>query len=116
MTPRVSLEDILLAIQRVKRIGVRDLKGRGQHANVRQARLLFHFVASQCFGFTSTEIAQVIGRDKTTVSDVVKKLCAETRVSPNLVDQVEDLAVAMREQRLSSATSLSPTIHAQGAR
>ena len=109
MTSPVSINDVLLAVQRVTHVGVRDVKGRGQSVNVREARLLAYFVASQCFSYSFAAIARRIGRDHTTVSATVKKFVASRRFDPGLIDHVEDAAVviaaARREGRVNYAGS-----------
>jgi hypothetical protein len=84
-----TLDDILLAVQRVTRIGVRDLRGDGQSANVREARLLFYFVAHQCFGKISANIAKTVQRHKDTVRQQVALMLKTPRFSTELVDAVE---------------------------
>jgi len=84
-----TLDDILLAVQRVTRIGVRDIKGDGQSANVREARLLFYFVAHQCFGRLTSEIAKKAERHKDTVRQQVALLRKTPRFSTDIVDAVE---------------------------
>lgn len=117
MTSPVTIDDILLAVQRITHIGVRDIKGRGRTANVREARLLAYFVSSQCFSYSFAAIARRIGRDHTTVSAMVKKLVASRRFDPSLIDRVEDaatvIAAARREGRANYAGS---PIYAEGGR
>jgi hypothetical protein len=84
-----TLDDILLAVQRVTRTGVRDIKGDGQSANVRDARLLFYFVAHQCFEKLSANIAKKVERHKDTVRQQVAMMLKTPRFSTDLIDAVE---------------------------
>jgi len=104
---RVSINDILLAVQRVTRVGVRDLKFDGQSPHIREARVLVYFVASQCFDKSFSEIAEAMGRDRTTVAGTIKKRLHCTRFDPALIDQVEDAAEAIADARLAGRPDYS---------
>lgn len=95
MTHAVTIDDVLFAVQRVTHIGVRDLKGRGQSANVREARLLAYFVATQCFNISCAAVAKAVNRDSSTVAGMVRRMVQVTRFDPQLIDRGEEAAVAI---------------------
>lgn len=103
MTP--TMDDILLAVQRVKRIGVLDIKGSLGAPHVREARLLAYFVASQCFNKSYAVIGKSVGRCESTVAEAVKRMTRQTRFHPELVDAVEDEVARIAQARMTTFSS-----------
>ena len=95
-----TLNDILLAIQNVRRVGVREIRSASREPDVRDARLLFYFVASQCFAKPNAWIAKAVNRSGDTVGEAIRRMTKETAFAPELVDAVEeevDKIVAARQ-------------------
>lgn len=105
MTPHVSIDDILLAVQRVTKTGVREIKNE-RTPRARRVRMLFYFVASQCFDKSHADIALAVGRKPKTVQGMVREMRGYTRFDPELIDQIEEEAEAIYRGRLRSATEL----------
>jgi hypothetical protein len=85
-----TLNDILLAVQTIRGVGARDIRGVSREWRVKEARLLFYFVASQCFAKPYAWIAKAVNRSGDTVGEAVRRMTKETAFPPELVDAVED--------------------------
>jgi chromosomal replication initiation ATPase DnaA len=85
-----TINDILLAIQNIKRVGVREIRSPSREIEVRDARLLFYFVASQCFAKPTVWIAKAVNRSSATVGEAVLRMKRTTAFPPELIDAVED--------------------------
>jgi chromosomal replication initiation ATPase DnaA len=104
MTP--TMDDILLAVQRVKRVGVLDIKGSLGAPHVREARLLAYFVASQCFNKSHVVIGKAVNRSEATVGEAIRRLTRQTRFHPELVDAVEDEVSRILEAKRATFAAL----------
>jgi chromosomal replication initiation ATPase DnaA len=85
-----TLNDILIAVQTLRGVGARDIRGPSRDDRVRYARLLFYFCASQCFAKPTVWIANAVGRSKSTVGEAIRRLTQETSFPPELIDAVEE--------------------------
>src|SRR3990167_1180089 len=106
MTSTVLISDILLATQKVTRVGIRDLKGDGRFPHIQEARNLAYFVACERFYKSCPDVARVMGRDRTSVADMVKKLRAKGP-DAKLVAHIEAEAWAIATARLMGKINYS---------
>jgi hypothetical protein len=100
MSP-VTINDILLAVQKVTRVGIRDLKGDGQFPHIRAARGLACFVAADCFNKSTEAIGRVLGRDAKSVRDVLMRRRRCAILDPDLIDRVEVEALTIASARIA---------------
>jgi hypothetical protein len=85
-----TINDVLLAVQTIRGIGAREIRGPSRDERVREARLLFYFCASQCFAKPTVWIAKAVGRSSATVGEAILRMKRTTAFPPDLVDAVED--------------------------
>lgn len=94
-----TINDILLAVQTLRGVGARDIRGPSRDDRVREARLLFYFCASQCFAKPTVWIAKAVGRSSATVGEAIQRMKKHTAFPPELVDAVEDEVARMVKAR-----------------
>ena len=115
MTSTVLIHDILLATQKVTRVGIRDLKGDGRFQHINDARNLAYYVACERFYKSYPDVARVMGRDRTTVAEAVKKLRCKGP-DRKLVARIEAEAWAIATARIMGEANYSGyPIFAMGA-
>jgi hypothetical protein len=85
-----TINDVLLAVQTIRGIGAREIRGPSRDERVREARLLFYFVASQCFAKPTVWIAKAVNRSSATVGEAILRMKRTTAFPPELIDAVED--------------------------
>lgn len=100
MSP-VTINDILLAVQKITRVGIRDLKGDGMFPHIRAARGLACYVAADCFDKSADAIGKVLGRDPKSVRDVLDRRRRKAILDPDLIDRVEVEALTIASARIA---------------
>jgi hypothetical protein len=105
MTP--TMDDILLAVERVTGVKPSQIKSNSVEYNAHRARLLTYFVASECFDIGATTIAKATDRTVNAVRRSVGRMRNTTLVSPESVDQVEEAVEWISKARAQGAIPIN---------